>query len=72
MSGLVGVASSVGALGLGIWLWRASRVATVFKLAAILLVVLGGLSIAGVIEVSINIDAVVDMARSVWDLRRLI
>jgi hypothetical protein len=66
--GLIGLLGGGGALVLGIWLWRLKRIAGLIKALSIAAVAVGGLSMLGIIEVSVNPGAAIDTATLVWDL----
>lgn len=62
------IAAIVGAR----WLMRVAALASILKIVAGVVILLAVLSIAGVIDVSINTSILADVARYLWDLVPLV
>lgn len=60
----------IGGLAVGVWLWRAAKIAMYLKMLAVATVLIVALSLLGVIELSVNLDAVADSVRLLIDLVR--
>lgn len=53
----------IGALVTAVWLWRAAKIAVYLKALAVSAVVLGGLGLLGVVEVSVRPERIVELVR---------
>jgi hypothetical protein len=66
--GLLQLLGTVGSLGAAIWIWRFSRIASVFRYIAVVVGVITASSIAGVISIEFHPQRALDLGRTLLDL----
>lgn len=70
MTGTFGLLGGGAALAAAVWIYRFSRVTRFIKSIAIAMALLAAFSAVGVIEISFNPAAAVELGGTLWDLGR--
>lgn len=68
MTGYLELLGGGGAIVAAIWLWRLQTVTRFIKFLSIGAVILGGLSIVGIVSISVDAGAALELGRTLLDL----
>jgi hypothetical protein len=70
MSELLRLAGTLGSFGAAIWIWRFSKIASIFRYLAVVVAAAMALSIAGIVEISLNPGRALELGKIGFDLLR--
>lgn len=65
MSEAIALLGSLGSLSAAVYLWKFSRVAALFRYAAVAVAVVVGLSIAGIISLDVHPDRALELGSTI-------
>lgn len=68
MTGYLELIGGGGAIAAAIWLWRLQTITRLIKFMSVGALLLGALSILGIVSVAIDTSAALEAARFVWGL----